>query len=391
MIDLLFGWVKWLQQSKKACFALVGIGLSIEGLVILLHILIKSFQDSGRYPFGLSSYALFSVNAVIGFFGTIIAVFGVINLIRMLRVSRWATIWGYAACSGIVTYKTLDVAYSFEVLCLEELLGLSFELDTLIMNLLLIGSAGMLATAMVCALFDLNNTEEMLQERNRSLDREIQERRLLSAAIQNAAESIEITNADGTIIYVNPAFEKLMGYTQEEMLGCSWERLKNNQHKEEFYAEIVDSIGKEDVWRGRLVNTQKDGTPITSDAIVSVIRNKDGDIENYIAAKRDVTKEDQLEKQVLQSQKLEAIGTLAGGIAHDLNNVLAVIIGHSEISMGRLEPEHPVRKSLEVIMRTAERSSQLIKRLLLFSRQDVAEPKPIEPALLPEFHFVFIH
>ncbi|HEX73265.1 MAG TPA: response regulator, partial [Candidatus Hydrogenedentes bacterium] len=81
-------------------------------------------------------------------------------------------------------------------------------------------------------------------------------------------------------------------------------------------------------------------------------------------------------------QKLEAIGTLAGGIAHDLNNVLAVIIGHSEISMERLEPDHPVRKSLEVIMRTAHRSSQLIKRLLMFSRQGVAEAAPMEPAPL---------
>lgn len=382
MFNSLPGRIKWPPLSTRICLILVGIGLSIEGLVILFHIIIKRFQETATHLFGLHFSAVYGFNAIVGFWGTVVLAFGVICLIHALKASRRATLWGYAACACILLYKMLDVMYSFEMLCLEDLFGLPFEIDVLVLNLLLIASTGMLLTAMVCALLDLHNAEQTLQERNRALDREIQERRLLSIAVQNAAESILITDASGSIQYINPAFETLTGFTANEAKGRNPSILKSGKHDAAYYQELWNTIASGNVWRGRFTNKRKNGELFTEEATISAIQDTNNTITHYVAVKRDVTRETLLEQQALQSQKLEAIGTLAGGIAHDLNNVLAVIIGHSEISMGRLAADHPVRKSLEVIMRTSERSSQLIKRLLVFSRQDATEPKPMKPAPL---------
>lgn len=374
--------IKWPQLGMRTCFAFIIVGLSIEVSVIMLHIVIKRFQKGEAHPFNLPYTTLFSINAVIGLLGTLVLVIGFISLIRTLRVSKVAMACGYASSFCIVCYKVLDLLYSLHAFSLENLLGITLEIDALILNLLLISSIMMLVLALACALIDLHKTEAVLKERNLILDQEIQERRLLSAAIENAAEAIQIVDASNTVRYVNSAFERLMGYTKEEVLGQPWNIIESKEHDEAYYKKIADTITEENVWRGCLCNKKKNGDLINVEAVSTVIKNKEDAITHYITMKRDVTREKILEQQAQQSQKLEAIGTLAGGIAHDLNNVLAVIIGHSEMSMSRLEPDHPVRKSLEVIMRTANRSSQLIKRLLAFSRQGVAEPSLIEPAPL---------
>jgi C4-dicarboxylate-specific signal transduction histidine kinase len=89
-----------------------------------------------------------------------------------------------------------------------------------------------------------------------------------------------------------------------------------------------------------------------------------------------------LEQQLQQAQKLEALGTMAGGITHNLNNVLAIILGRSELGAQMLEAENPARENFEIIMRTAARSSDMIKRLLTFSRKQAGGMKPVEVAPL---------
>ena len=374
--------LKWPQISTRASLVFTGMGLSVEVLVLLLHMLIKHSQETKFRFLGLKFSTLYSSNAVIGLLGTLVLSYGIISLIRELRVSRRAVVWGYAGVVLIISFKAMDLINSFHYLFFRDMFGLQFDIDVLIMNIFLVCSAASLLLAMMCALFDLHETEMILEERNRALDREIQERRLLATAIRNAAESILITDASGAIQYVNPAFERLTGFIQEEISGRNPNILKSGKHDAAFYRELWGTITSGKVWRGRFLNKRKDGELFSEDATISPIQDEDGVTTHYVAVKHDVTREKLLEQQVMQSQKLEAVGTLAGGIAHDLNNVLAVIIGHSEISMGRLEPDHPVRKSLEVIMRTADRSSQLIKRLLVFSRQGVSEPSPLEPAPL---------
>jgi PAS domain S-box-containing protein len=140
-----------------------------------------------------------------------------------------------------------------------------------------------------------------------------EERIRLSRAVEQAAESIMITDPDGTIIYVNPAFERVSGYSQEEIIGQNPRFLKSGRQDAAFYRKMWDTLTRGEVWTGRFVNRRKDGTLFEEEAIISPVRDANGKVVNYVAVKRDVTQEAALEAQLRQAQKMEAIGTLAGG------------------------------------------------------------------------------
>ena len=147
----------------------------------------------------------------------------------------------------------------------------------------------------------------------------------LAMAVEQAAETIVITDTSGTILYANPAFEKTSGYTRAEALGQNPRILKSGKHDAEFYRQMWEVLGRGETWHGHFINKRKDGTLYEEDATISPVRDAAGKVVNYVAVKRDVTHEMQLESQFRQSQKMEAIGKLAGGVAHDFNNILAVI------------------------------------------------------------------
>lgn len=368
---------QWLRPRVFAGF--VGIGIGMEILAVLMH----QYLSAAQTPlWGFSDETLVAGTALLGFLGTILLVVGSLCLLLPMPLSRAVKMWGYTTVLCFICYKGLDLLYCLDWFSFQDLLGTAFGTDRLVMNLLLISSAISLLVTMMSALFDLYRAERLLEERNLALNHEIQERQLLAAATENAAESIQIMDASGTILYANAAFSCLMGYTKEEVQGKHWRILNSGAHDEAFWMEVEDTVRQGKVWRGNLINRKKDGDLITVDAVISAMKRKEGGITHYITVKRDVTREKMLEQQAQQSQKLEAIGTLAGGIAHDLNNVLAVIIGHGEMCMNRMEEDNPMRKSMEVIMRTANRSSKLIKQLLVFSRQGIAEPGLIDPAPL---------
>ncbi len=124
------------------------------------------------------------------------------------------------------------------------------------------------------------------------------------------------------------------------------------------------------VWRGRLTNRKKDGTLIKEDATISAVLDNSGQIINYVALKRDVTREEILEQQLRQGMKMEALGTLAGGIAHDFNNILSAMLGYAEIAKGRLSVDHPAKKDLDQVIASGDRAVGLVKQILTFSRRE---------------------
>jgi PAS domain S-box-containing protein len=199
----------------------------------------------------------------------------------------------------------------------------------------------------------------------------------LMTAIEQTPESVVITDSKGRILYVNPVFEKVSGYTRAEVIGQNPRLLKSNRQESAFYRELWGKISTGEVWRGRFVNRKKDGTLFTEDAVIAPVRDEKGAVTNYIAIKRDITHELELEGQYRQTQKIDSIGRLAGGVAHDFNNILAVICGHTDLALAQLSPDAPLRSNLECIQESAERAANLTRQLLAFARRQVIEPRRI--------------
>jgi PAS domain S-box-containing protein len=202
------------------------------------------------------------------------------------------------------------------------------------------------------------------------------EHRRLSTAIEQTVDSVIITDTEGAIVYVNPAFEQVSGYSRDEVIGQSPRILKSGKQDAAFYEKLWKTISAGEVWHGRFVNKKKDGTFYTLDATITPVRGEDGAVVNYVALQRDVTRELQLEEQLRQSQKMEAVGRLAGGVAHDFNNILTVINGHSELLLQRyLDPNDPMRWEVEQIQEAGERAAVLTHQLLAFSRRQSTQPQ----------------
>ena len=196
----------------------------------------------------------------------------------------------------------------------------------------------------------------------------------LSTAIEHATEDITITDPDGIIQYVNPAFEKVTGYTKVEAIGQDLGFLKSGYHDSEFYEEMWTKLKNGQVWTGLLTNKRKDGGFIKQEANISPILSSSNQILGYVSVKRDITEQEKMKTQLQQAQRMEAIGTLAGGIAHDFNNILSAIIGNAEIAATHeLPKEHPALYSIEQVIMAAERASSLVKQILAFSRQSEQE------------------
>ncbi len=197
----------------------------------------------------------------------------------------------------------------------------------------------------------------------------------LATVVEQSSESIIITDTEGTIVYVNPAFEKTTGYSRVEAIGQNPRLLKSNWQNDEFYRQLWGVLASGETWRGRLTNRHKNGTLYEEDAAISPVRDIEGKIINYVGVKRDVTREVQLETELRQSQKLEAIGQLAGGVAHDFNNILASILMQVDLVKMEENLAPAVAESLQQVRADAERAANLTRQLLLFSRRQTMQPR----------------
>jgi PAS domain S-box-containing protein len=200
-----------------------------------------------------------------------------------------------------------------------------------------------------------------------------EELRRLAAAIEQAAEMVVITDERAEIVYANPAFEKITGYGQREVLGKNPRILKSGEHGHEFYQEMWAALSAGKAWHGRFVNKKKDGRSYTEEASISPVVDPSGNIVNYVAVKRDVTKEQQLEQQYLEAQKMEAIGTLAGGIAHDFNNILAIILANAQILEFSGAISSHSKETLNQIIIASKRARELVRQILAISRRGKQE------------------
>lgn len=199
-----------------------------------------------------------------------------------------------------------------------------------------------------------------------------------STALEAAANAIVITDSTGVIQFVNRAFAAMTGFTAEEAIGKNpRELVKSGCHDPEFYRRIWKTILAGNVWRGEIVNRRKNGTTYTEEMTITPVRTKAGEISHFIAIKEDITARKQAEEMMMRAQRLESLGMLASGIAHDLNNMLAPIIFTGPLLRDSLSSPRDL-KLLDTLERSAERGAGLVRQILSFAHGTAGELKLIQ-------------
>lgn len=206
------------------------------------------------------------------------------------------------------------------------------------------------------------------------------ERKVFQRAIEQAGDSFIITDKDRNIIYVNPFFEKISGFTLDELYG---QNISLFNIPQELVEEISKTVDKEKGWTGNIQSRRKDGTTYEVEASISRIVDNYNNPLNGVIVARDMTEKNRLESRLRQAQKMESMGNLAGGIAHDFNNILGAILGFVDLSLDNSEDGSTVHRYLEQIKIGGNRAKNLVQQILLFSRRskDLKVPTFIEPII----------
>jgi PAS domain S-box-containing protein len=201
--------------------------------------------------------------------------------------------------------------------------------------------------------------------------------RLRDRAIQAVSQGILITDPtlpDNPIIYASPGFERLTGYTQEEVLGRNCRFLQGPQTDPDTVAQVREAVRASRPCSAEILNYRKDGTPFWNALSISPVLDGDNQATHFVGVQADVTERRVLEAQFRQAQKMEAVGRLAGGVAHDFNNLITIINGFSELVLATFRSDDPARERVAEIKKAGERAASLTRQLLAFSRQQVLAP-----------------
>ncbi len=215
--------------------------------------------------------------------------------------------------------------------------------------------------------------------------------RTLSCAVAQSPEPVFVTNAEGILEYVNHAFEKLTGYSQQDVAGKLRSILKFEIPVPMLYRELWETIRPDDVTRRLVVNRKKNGEVYYVDESVSPVIDGGGRTTHFVCNCRDLTERLRIEAQLLQSQKMDAVGRLAGGVAHDFNNLLTIITSYSELALDTVAPGGLAQGRIQEILSAARRAAELIRQLLAFSRKQpqalrVAELNPVVREIVKTLH-----
>lgn len=187
---------------------------------------------------------------------------------------------------------------------------------------------------------------------------------MLATAVEQARDMIVLTDPTGKILYVNPAFETKTGFTAKEAIGENPRILKSGRHSDSFYRQMWQRLAAGEGWQGDFVNRRKDGQLFYAEATISPMLNDSGQITQYVGVSRDRTRERRLQAQLLQSQKMESIGTLAGGIAHEINNPVSFIHSNLATLQGYLEDFGELLQLYGTLEESAEVTTETLAKLV---------------------------
>jgi len=202
---------------------------------------------------------------------------------------------------------------------------------------------------------------------------------LLAAVVEQADSIVVISDCQRKITYLNPAFERITGYLVAEAQGKNvHEVFSPDLEQDRSRQELSSCLSRGETWHGTLQSKKKDGTIFAEETVTFPIRDDHGQIIGYVAIKHDISAQKKLEQQLLKASKMESIGQLAGGVAHDFNNILTVINGYAQIVLMQLEKDSRLWHDVREIEKAGERAAGLTRQLLAFSRKQVIMPKAIK-------------
>jgi PAS domain S-box-containing protein len=200
--------------------------------------------------------------------------------------------------------------------------------------------------------------------------------------LQNVSDAIVATDRHFIITGWNPAAENIYGWSPEEAIGRGVAELLDTQYMDDETSGILQQFLDEGVWQGEVTQKHKNGSTLNILSSVTFIKDKSDNLVGVVASNRNITEHKEaemahalLEAQLQQAQKMESIGQLASGVAHDFNNMLTVIQMYSELIRSKLPADHPLIEKIELIRSASQRSSALTRQLLAFSRKQILEPK----------------
>ena len=197
----------------------------------------------------------------------------------------------------------------------------------------------------------------------------------LSLVAGNTTESVVITDKHAIVEYVNPGFTLATGYLADEVIGKKISILKSDAHDEYFYSKMWQTITAGEVWSGTLVDKRKDGTFFPCLMTITPVLDYKQDIVRFVAVQKNITKERELEEQFIQAQKMEAIGILVGGVAHDFNNILTAMQGNIFLAKRKIDERPYVQDKLESLGLLTASAATMVKQMLAFARKDELNEK----------------
>jgi two-component system cell cycle sensor histidine kinase/response regulator CckA len=201
--------------------------------------------------------------------------------------------------------------------------------------------------------------------------------RLLIASLESARDGIAISDLQGRFLHVNHALERMSGYSRDELLGQTPRLFKSGLHPPEFYAGMWRTILARNSWQGEVINRRKDGTLLDASLTISPILDSRGQMTHFVAIYRDISDRKQLERQLLQAQKMQSVGTLAGGVAHEFNNLLAGIQGYADLGLREPGLSPTSREYFEHIINLTSRAANLTRQLLAYARKPALSSQPV--------------
>ena len=202
------------------------------------------------------------------------------------------------------------------------------------------------------------------------------------ALVEQAGDLFELVDLDGRLLDVNSTACRLLGYTRDELLTMAAADL-DPQFDGQRFATAMAAIPARESVTFEAQRRRKDGSVFPVEVKASSVQI--GGAPRVLSLVRDITERKnaetehrRLQTQLNQVQKMESVGRLSGGVAHDFNNMLGVILGHTEIAIDQVDPAQPLRASLDEIHKAAKRSTDLTRQLLAFARKQTVTPRVID-------------